>query len=275
MKNFKDKVVVITGGATGIGFGLAKAFGADGATIVIGEPREARLKEAVATLADLGVEAHYQVTDVAQATSVEALADFAWGLKGHVDVLINNAGISIGRSPVTDATMDKVHTLFDVNFFGVWHGCSIFGKRMIDQGTEAAIYNVGSENSFFVAIQDSAAYVASKHAVLGLTESFREETPDFIQVGLICPGFVHSEISPPQVAKLGMPTDQFVDIVMKQIRAGEHFIVSHAYNVERIGAREQEIANAYATYAPRYDGDDEYDARTLAAKFAARRQASG
>lgn len=273
MENFAGKTVVITGGATGIGFAFAKAFGADGAKIVIGEPREDKLKQAAAALKELGVEARYLVTDVTDPVNVEALADFAWDAFGAVDMLINNAGISIPRAPVTDVPLENLHTLFDVNFFGVWHGCAIFGKRMIAQGTPAAIYNLASENAFFTAVRNSAAYVASKHAVMGFTEAFREEMPDFISVGAIFPGFVRSDMTAGEFAKFAMDTDEFAATVIKQIRAGEHFIVSHAYNIEHIDARHAELMGAFAKYAPRYEGDDEYDVPTLIEKFLAARKA--
>ncbi|WP_299327080.1 SDR family oxidoreductase [Parasphingopyxis sp.] len=269
MDNFAGKTVVITGGATGIGFALAKAFGADGANIVIGEPRENRLKEAVSALGEQGIDARYMVMDVTDPASVEAFADFAWDAYGAVHVLINNAGISIPQAPVAEVPLKNAHAVFDVNFFGVWHGCAIFGKRMIDQGTDAAIYNLASENAFFTAVGNSAAYVASKHAVMGMTEAFREEMPDHIRVGTIFPGFVQSEMSPPEVQKFAMDADHFAEIVLKQIRAGEDFIVSHAYNIEHIEARYERLARAFATYAPRYEGDDEFDVPTLVAKLTA------
>jgi NAD(P)-dependent dehydrogenase (short-subunit alcohol dehydrogenase family) len=269
VENFANKTVVITGGATGIGFALAKAFGVDGASIVIGEPREDRLKEAVAALDELGVDARYLVTDVTDPSSVEALADFAWDAHGSVDILINNAGISVPRAPVTEFPLERLHAVFDVNFFGVWYGCAIFGKRMIAQGTPAAIYNLASENSFFTAVRNSAAYVASKHAVMGFTEAFREEMPDFISVGTIFPGFVRSEMSPPEFGKFAMDTDKFAEIVIRQIRAGEHFVVSHAHNIEHINARHDQLASAFAKYAPRYEGDEEFDVPTLVANFLA------
>lgn len=273
MEDFRDKTVVITGGATGIGFALAKAFGADGAKIVIGEPREEKLQEAAAALRDLGIEARYLVADISDPAKVEALADFAWEAFGSVDILINNAGISILRAPVTDVPLEDLHRLFDVNFFGVWHGCAIFGKRMIAQGTPAAIYNLASENAFFTAVRHSAAYVASKHAVMGFTEAFREEMPNFVQVGSIFPGFVRSDMTAGEFARFAMDTDEFAEIVMEQIRAGEHFIVSHAYNIEHIDARHAELTSAFARYAPRYEGDDEYDVPTLVGKFLAARKA--
>jgi len=275
MENFADKTVVITGGATGIGFALAKAFGTDGAKIIIGEPREDRLKQAADALAELGIETRYLVTDVTDPSSVEALADFAWDAFGSVDILINNAGISIAREPVTDLPLEKLHAVFDVNFFGVWHGCASFGKRMIAQGSPAAIYNLASENAFFTAVPNSAAYVASKHAVMGFTEAFREEMPDHICVGTIFPGFVLSEMTGGNAAKFAMDTDEFAGNVIKQIRAGEHFIVSHAFNIEHINARHARLAEAFAKYAPRYEGDDEYDVPTLIAKFQAARREGG
>lgn len=275
MENFADKTVVITGGATGIGFALAKAFGTEGAKIVIGEPREDRLKQAADALTELGIEARYLVTDVTDPSSVEALADFAWGAFGSVDILINNAGISIAREPVTDLPLEKLHAVFDVNFFGVWHGCAIFGKRMIAQGTPAAIYNLASENAFFTAVPNSSAYVASKHAVMGFTEALREEMPDHIRVGTIFPGFVLSEMTGGDAAKFAMDTDEFAAIVIKQIRAGEYFIVSHAFNIEHINARHARLADAFVKYAPRYEGDDEYDVPTLIAKFQAARREGG
>ena len=78
MDSFKDKTVVITGGATGIGFGLANRFGAEGANILIGEPRQERLDEALETLTGLGIKAATMVMDVTDPQSMEAFADLAW-----------------------------------------------------------------------------------------------------------------------------------------------------------------------------------------------------
>jgi NAD(P)-dependent dehydrogenase (short-subunit alcohol dehydrogenase family) len=263
LSSFAGKTVVITGGATGIGFGFAKAFGREGARIVIGEPRESRLREAVENLQSMGIEAHYFVCDVSDPARVAEFADFAWDKCGHVDVLLNNAGISAPHRPVTDLPLDDLHKLFGVNFFGIWYGSAIFGKRLIAQGTPAAIYNLGSENSFFSAVPNSTAYMSSKHAVLGLTEGLRNEMPDFITVGLIVPGFVSSEMHHPKIRHRGMDTDQFVSLAMKQIHAGEPYIVTHAHNIEHINARHEAISRAFATYAPRYDGDDEFDVPSL------------
>ncbi len=270
IESFKDSVVVITGGATGIGYSFAKQFGKRGAKIVIAEPRENRLQEAVNGLAELGIEAKYYCCDVINRNEVEGLADFAWNAFGHVDVIINNAGIIIPNAPIVDTPEEQARRIFDVNYFGVWNGCAVFGKRFIEQGTPAAIYNLGSENCFFHGVPMASAYVSTKHAVLALTEGLREEMPDYVEVGLICPGFVRSELGDnPEMSQLGMDTDKYTDIAMQQIENGEFYIVSHAYNKVRIDARQEAVNKAYQRYAPRYEGDDEYDIRILAAKLMA------
>ena len=224
MRNLKDKVIAITGGATGIGFALAKTLGSEGAKIVIGEPRKDRLKEAVSLLIDLGIEASETYLDVTDLKSVENFSSFTCERYGHVDMLINNAGISGARGRIDKVNVDEAKKVFDVNFFGVWNGCSVFSKKMIEQGTNAAIYNLGSENSLFVAVPNSVAYVASKHAVLGLSESLRNDLPDFIHVGTIFPGYVDTPLT--GQVEGGMNADKFAEIVKEQIKNEEHIIVS-------------------------------------------------
>lgn len=264
MQDFDGKVVVITGGATGIGFALAKQFAERGARIVIAARRRERLAEAAAILAASGAGVRVFECDVTRRDQVEALADFAWEQFGNVDVIVNNAGVLPTLSPVIEASRDDVQRVFDVDFFGVWNGVSVFGQRFIAQGTPAAIYNVGSENCFFSAVPQGGGYVAAKHAVLAMTEALREELPDYIEVSLICPGLVKSELG--EVTNDGMDTDRFAALAMTQILAGEFLIVSHAYNIVRIRSRYEEIEAAYAKYAPRYPGDKEFDVRTLGAK---------
>jgi NAD(P)-dependent dehydrogenase (short-subunit alcohol dehydrogenase family) len=154
-----------------------------------------------------------------------------------------------------------------VNFQGVWQGCQVFGRRLIEQGTEAAIYNTGSENSFFVAVHQAAAYVASKHAVLGLTDALRGEMPEYISVGMIAPGFVATPLIPEAMRDLGMPADEFAAIILPQMLAGERYVVSHGYNQVRIDERYQLIRGAYARSAPRKEGDERFDVQHLREQY--------
>lgn len=259
-----NRRVVITGGASGIGFALAKRLVQQGCRIMIAEPDESRLTAAVEELRNSGADATFQSCDVTRLDQVEALADRAWETFGGVDMVFNNAGIGIGQTPIIDTAMEDLHAVFDVNFFGVWHGCKVFGRRMIEQGTPAGIYNTGSENSLFNAVPNNAAYLASKHAVLGLTDNLREQMPDYINVGLIIPGFVSTGLTE-AVGHLAMDADQFAEIVLKQIADGRFYIVSHSYNMVHIRERYAEIEQAYQAYAPRYEGDEEYDVRHLLA----------
>ena len=263
MLDVTDRTVVITGGATGIGFGLAKAFGARGANVVIGEPRQARLDEAVTMLNDSGIKASAMPLDVTDPEQLSDFVDEAFTAFGEVAVVVNNAGIGQARGSVIDTPVEELQRVMAVNFEGVWRGCQAFGRRLIEQGTPARLYNTGSENSFFVAVSHSAAYVASKHAVLGLTDCLREEMPEHISVGMIAPGFVGSELIPESMRPLGMPVDEFAEIIVPQILAGEPYVVSHGYNQVRIHERQTQILDAYERSAPRVEGDERYDVRVL------------
>ena len=262
MKDFKDKVVVITGGATGIGFSFAKRFGEEGAKLVIAARRKSRIDEAVAQLKEMGIEACGTECDVSKLEDVEALADYAWNQYSQVHVIVNNAGIGSAMKSVVDETPDEILSVLNVNLMGVWNGLAVFGKRFRDQGLPSAIYNVGSENSLFDGVPMGGAYVVSKHAVLGLTDILRKEVPEFIDVGLICPGLVNSELGENGI-DFGMDTDKYTAIAMEQIKAGKFYIVSHAYNMVRIDDRYNEVKTAFETYAPRYENDSEFDVRTI------------
>ena len=254
--------VVITGGASGIGYAIAMNLGKRGCKVLIAEHDENRLCAAAETLKGAGIDAYTQVCDVTQLEQVETLADYAWQIFGSVDMVFNNAGITCPKLPMVDSDMADVRAVFEVNFFGVWHGCRVFGKRFVEQGTPAGIYNTGSENSLFNAVPENAAYLATKHAVLGMTDNLREQMPDYVNVGLIIPGFVKSGLTQ-RVAHLAMDTDEFAETVLRQIADGKFYIVSHAYNMAHIEQRYAEIRDAYATYAPRYEGDEAYDVRHI------------
>ncbi|MFT7130486.1 MAG: NAD(P)-dependent dehydrogenase (short-subunit alcohol dehydrogenase family) [Gammaproteobacteria bacterium] len=263
MKDFEGKTAVITGGATGIGLALARQLGAAGARLIIFEPREERLIGAVSELQDAGYDAQYVIGDVTKLEDVERLADFAWANNGRADILLNNAGVSSPRKSVINTDPEEARRVFDVNFFGVWSGISVFGKRFLADGLPSAIYTVASENSLFNALPfGNGAYLSTKHAVFGLMDVLRREAHPNIQLGVIFPGWVLSEMSD-YGKDIAMDTDEFAAIIFKQMQAGEYYLVSHAYNAVRLEERQNEILSAFAKYAPRYEGDDEYDVQTV------------
>lgn len=267
MKDFTDKVVVVTGGATGIGFSFASRFGAAGAKVIVAGRRQDKLDAAGAKLASQGVEAAGATCDVSDYEQVVALADFAESRFGGADVIMNNAGIITPPSTVIDADREQVQQVMNVNYMGVWNGASIFGKRFIERGTSAAIYNVGSENAFFNIVPGMFAYESAKHGLHSMTDALREETPDFIDVSFICPGFVQSEMTQ-MAGDVPMDVEEYTSIAWPQILEGEYYVVSHPYNVVWIKHRYDEMMKAYDTYAPRYEGDWKYDPRAMMAKAA-------
>lgn len=273
---FSGKTAVITGGATGIGLALGKQMGAAGARIILFEPREDVLGEAVDGLKASGIDAKYFVGDVTDMAAVEALADFAWAENGRGDIIVNNAGIGGPRGAVLDTDLAEARHLYEVNFWGVWLGIQAFGKRYRADGLPAAIFATASENALFNALPSGGgAYVSGKHAVFGLMDVLRREVgrkADManIQTGVIIPGWV----STPLTRNLGMDADIFAAKIFTQMQAGEYYLVGHSYNIVRLRERIEELEAAYARYAPRYDGDEEYDVQLYYQRMAAERAGS-
>ena len=245
MNSFAGQVAVITGGAGGIGRALGEALDAQGAQVL---------------LADLAGDDVF-VCDVTRPEDCAALADEAWRRFGRVDLLINNAGIGGANGRLAAVPIEGARRVFEVNFWGVWNCCAAFAARMAEQQHPSAIYNVASENALFCAMPRAAAYIASKHAVLGLTENLREDLPPHVHVGTIIPGWVATGINPEAIRDQAMAAEEYAGIILPQIAARERFVVSHAYNVERLAERSEAVEAAFARYAPRYAGDEEYDVR--------------
>jgi NAD(P)-dependent dehydrogenase (short-subunit alcohol dehydrogenase family) len=260
---------VITGGASGIGLAVARELGKMGVSLMLADLPGERLDAALASLAGSGIEALAQPCDVADLGQVEALAEAAFTRFGAVGLVFNNAGIGGPRGKLWEVDPVDARAHFDVNFWGVWNGCRAFAPRLAAQASPSAIYNTGSENSLFCAVPHTAAYIAAKHAVLGLTESLRGDLPPQVHAGLVIPGWVHTAIGPDAVMRNGMDVDRFAAIIVPQMLGRERFVVAHAYNTVRIHERIDALDAAYAKHAPRYDGDDDYDVLTTIARLRA------
>lgn len=273
---FKDKTAVITGGATGIGFALAKQMGAAGARVILFEPRAEVLAGAVETLKTAGVDAKYFVGDVTDMASVEALANYVWAQNGRADIIVNNAGAGGPRGGIFDTDLAEARALYDVNFWGVWNGIQAFGKRFRADGLPSAIFATASENALFNALPSGGgAYVSGKHAVFGLMDVLRRETRTKadcanIETGVIIPGWVATELS----GNLGMDVDRFAGIIFEQMQAGAYYLVSHAFNTVRFHERYDEMEAAFARYASRYDGDEEFDVQTYVVRARAEKNSA-
>lgn len=187
------RVVVVTGAASGIGRSTVRAFAARGADLALADIDRAGLAGAEEELRGGGHRVLARRVDVSQAADVEGFANEVYGLLGRVDVLVNNAGIAINGF-VEDMDLDDWRRIFAVNVWGVIHGCHFFYPRMARQRGGGHIVNVASMAALGP-LPASAAYGASKSAVLGLSESLRiEAARRGVFVTTICPGVVATGI---------------------------------------------------------------------------------
>ncbi len=194
MKDFSGKVAVITGGASGIGFGLAKKAVAEGMKVVIADIEENALKTAAANLAELGGDVLPVKTDVSDADSVQALADKTLEHFGAAHVLFNNAGVG-GGGCLWELDKKDWDWVLGVNLYGVIHGVSAFTKHMVAQ-KEGHIVNTASIAGLMSA-PGTSTYTVSKHAVVALSESLYGELRNAeanVGVSVLCPAFVNTNI---------------------------------------------------------------------------------
>jgi NAD(P)-dependent dehydrogenase (short-subunit alcohol dehydrogenase family) len=194
--SLSGQVAVVTGGNRGLGRAFAHALGEAGASIAILARDVDKNAEVVGELAEKGISAAAFEGDVASHGDVERAAGEIFSTYERVDVLINNAGTCIHR-PALEVTQEEWSQVIDVNLTGVWNGCQVFGKRMIDAGG-GAIVNVGSISGQIVnRPQWQPAYNASKAGVHQLTKSLAAEWAPFgVRVNAVAPGYVKTEMTP-------------------------------------------------------------------------------
>jgi NAD(P)-dependent dehydrogenase (short-subunit alcohol dehydrogenase family) len=194
--SLSGQVAVVTGGNRGLGRAFAHALGEAGASIAILARDADKNAEVVGELAEKGISAAAFEGDVASHGDVDRAAGEIFSTYEKVDVLINNAGTCIHR-PALEVTQEEWNQVIDVNLTGVWNGCQVFGKRMIDAGG-GAIVNVGSISGQIVnRPQWQPAYNASKAGVHQLTKSLAAEWAPFgVRVNAVAPGYVKTEMTP-------------------------------------------------------------------------------
>jgi len=196
VRDFSDKVAVVTGAASGIGRALAQRFAQAGMKVVLADVEADALEAVSAQLAEQGFETLAIPTDVSREAEVRNLADRTLDQLGAVDILCNNAGVFTGglawQSPHQD-----YEWLIDVNVWGVVHGVRVFVPIMLGQDSEAHIVNTASmaglTNGPFTAI-----YTMTKHAVVGYSEALYHDLTSSgakIGVSVLCPELVDTRIA--------------------------------------------------------------------------------
>jgi NADP-dependent 3-hydroxy acid dehydrogenase YdfG len=187
----QDRVVVITGAGSGIGRATALAFAKQGARVAACDVDQARLDELATELGDRAL--LLRKVDVSDRAQMKAFADAVHALAPAADIVVNNAGVAIGGS-FLHTTLDDWDWLLGVNLRGVVHGCHFFIPKMVERGAGGHVVNVSSILGIYPA-PNVSAYVASKFAVRGLSQSLRAElAPHGIGVTAICPGMIATSI---------------------------------------------------------------------------------
>jgi len=167
MKELRGRVAVVTGGASGIGKALAKAFLGEGMKVVIADVEERAL---AAATRELGGEVTGVVTDVSDPASVNALADRVFALHGACHILCNNAGVSAPNLDLWETEPSDFQWVHGVNVQGVAHGVQAFVPRMIASGEEGFVMNTSSGDGGISPLAQQVVYASSKAAVSIMTE---------------------------------------------------------------------------------------------------------
>jgi len=224
---------VITGGAAGIGLAAAMAFAKAGLRVCIADLGEGRLAEAVRRIAELAPGGSRNLmameTDVSNHGEVSALADRVMGEWGHLDVLMNNAGVQPGSAMF--GPRQNWERVIDVNLWGVINGVQAFVPRMMGQGRPGLVINTGSKQGITTPPGDPA-YNISKAGVKVMTEAlaheFRSTEGCQLTAHLLIPGFVFTDLT--AKGRVEKPAgawtpEQTVGFMLERISAGDFYVL--------------------------------------------------
>jgi NAD(P)-dependent dehydrogenase (short-subunit alcohol dehydrogenase family) len=190
---FKDKVAIVTGGASGIGRALCEELGRRGAAVVPADINAEGAAEVASVIKAAGGRARPARVDVSQAAQVQKLVDDTVSEHGRLDYIFNNAGVAV-LGDMRDMEVEHWRRALDVNLWGVIHGTMSAYRVMVGQGS-GHIVNTASAAGL-MPTPFLAAYSASKHAVVGLSTSLRAEAADLgVKVSVVCPGSIRTRMA--------------------------------------------------------------------------------
>jgi NAD(P)-dependent dehydrogenase (short-subunit alcohol dehydrogenase family) len=192
--NLQGRTVLVTGAGSGIGRETALLAARRGADLAICDVDDAGLADVEASARTLDRRVVARRVDVADREQMREFADTVHDELGVVDLLVNNAGVGLGAG-LLETKLEDWDWIVAINIMGVVHGCHLFVPRMVERGTGGHVANLSSAAGFY-ATPSLVAYSATKFAVLGLSESLREELqPHGIGVTAICPGIINTPIT--------------------------------------------------------------------------------
>jgi NAD(P)-dependent dehydrogenase (short-subunit alcohol dehydrogenase family) len=194
MRELAGKTAFVTGGASGIGLALGRAFAEAGMKVMLADIEANALAAAVESLRTVGSDVRGVACDVTDPASVERAAQASFAAFGHVHVVCNNAGVA-GGSGIDTISLDTWRWVLDVNLMGVLHGIHAFLPHIRGHGEGGHIVNTASLAGLQSGLGFSP-YATSKHAVVAMSEGLALQLrPLGIGVTVLCPGFVRTPIS--------------------------------------------------------------------------------
>jgi NAD(P)-dependent dehydrogenase (short-subunit alcohol dehydrogenase family) len=189
----KNKTVIITGAASGIGKASAELFAKQGANVIISDIQEAEGKATTESIITSGGKASFFKTDVSKPEDMEALVSFAVKTYNKLDVAVNNAGIGGELNPIVDMSIEGWQKVISINLSSLFYGMKYQIQAMLKSGG-GSIVNISSILGT-VGFAGSAGYSAAKHGVIGLTQTAAlEYAAQNIRINAVGPGFVDTPL---------------------------------------------------------------------------------
>jgi len=273
MSNYNNKTAVISGGAEGIGFGIALAAGERGMNVVLGDIDEVQLAAADAKLQARGINVLTVKMDVTNPTQWQSMGEKAIERFGKIHLLVNNAGVASAPGPIEATNHKDWDWVIDVNLKGVIYGMETIVPMIKAHGEGGWVVNVASMAGM-LGIPYAGAYTATKVAVVGMSESWNVELAKHdIHVAALCPAFVKTRIhlshrnrqdehidkakksdrggapkhnAAQELVENGIPAELVGQRVIEALDAKELYIFTHPAQREVVQQRSKAIDDAFA-----------------------------